>query len=97
MFSADIGGVLRVWDRVACNLHAIGEAVPGLSGPIAWQPNGRHIYAAQQEGSKQRVVLFERNGLSHGSFECTTDGKKASSFAVCCCLPTAHRSHRGVW
>lgn len=65
---ADTQAVLRVWEREECTLHAIGEDTAGLLGPLCWQPNGRHIYAAQQTGGQQGVVLFERNGLSHGSF-----------------------------
>jgi len=38
--------VVRVWDREAGGLHAVGEAAPGLLAPLAWQPNGRHLYAA---------------------------------------------------
>ena len=39
--------MVRVWEAEGCKLHAVGEAAPGLLGPIAWQPNGRHLYAAQ--------------------------------------------------
>ena len=39
--------VVRIWEAEACQLHAVGEAAPGLLGPLAWQPNGRHLYAAQ--------------------------------------------------
>ena len=67
--------VLRVWERDACALHAIGEHIPGLLGPLAWQPNGRHTYAAQRMDGQQRVVLFERNGLSHGHFEVRHEGE----------------------
>ena len=69
--------VLRVWERDACVLHAIGEHSPGLLGPLAWQPNGRHIYAAQRLDGQQRVVLFERNGLSHGCFKVHHEGEQA--------------------
>ena len=59
--------VLRIWERDECVLHAIGEDTVGLLGPVCWQPNGRHIYAAQEVEGQQGVVLFERNGLSHGN------------------------------
>lgn len=72
---AGTGAVLRVWERAGCVLHAIGEASPGLTGPISWQPNGRHIYAASQDPDGTQVVaLFEKNGLSHGSFWTSTGG-----------------------
>lgn len=38
--------VVRVWDSEGGALHAVGEAAPGLLAPLAWQPNGRHLYAA---------------------------------------------------
>jgi len=30
-----------------CVLHASGEEAPGLTGAVAWQPNCRHLFAAQ--------------------------------------------------
>lgn len=38
--------VVRIWDSEGGALHAVGEAAPGLLAPLAWQPNGRHLYAA---------------------------------------------------
>lgn len=38
--------MVRIWDRESGALHAVGEAAPGLLAPLAWQPNGRHLYAA---------------------------------------------------
>jgi elongator complex protein 1 len=38
--------LLHVWDREDGALHATGQAADTLFGPIAWQPNGRHLYAA---------------------------------------------------
>ncbi|KAL4852847.1 Elongator complex protein 1 [Chlorella vulgaris] len=38
--------VIRVWDRGTGELHAEGEAAAGLLPAIAWQPNGRHLFAA---------------------------------------------------
>lgn len=66
-----------MWERDDCSLHTIGEDTPGLLVSVSWQPNGRHIYAAQEVDGEQRVVLFERNGLTHGSF--TTASKASSS------------------
>ena len=61
--------VVRVWEHGGCALHAVGEAAEGLSGPLTWQPNGRHLYAAACSEGRQRVLLYERNGLRHGGFE----------------------------
>ena len=47
--------MVRIWEAEACKLHAVGEAAPGLLGPIAWQPNGRHLYAAQHTVPSIRV------------------------------------------
>lgn len=38
--------MVRIWDSEGGALHAVGEAAPGLLAPLAWQPNGRHLYAA---------------------------------------------------
>jgi pyruvate/2-oxoglutarate dehydrogenase complex dihydrolipoamide acyltransferase (E2) component len=38
--------VIRVWDRGTGELHTEGEAAAGLLPAIAWQPNGRHLFAA---------------------------------------------------
>lgn len=60
---------MRVWGRDSGELHAVGEAAEGLSGPLVWQPNGRHLYAAACCDGRQQVLLYERNGLRHGSFD----------------------------
>ena len=73
--------VLRVWEREECVLHAIGEDVAGLLGPVCWQPNGRHIYAAQDVRGQQGVVLFERNGLSHGNFVTSSQEDEAGEMS----------------
>lgn len=44
---AGAGRTVRIWDRELCELHAVGEAAPALHAALAWQPNGRHLYAAQ--------------------------------------------------
>lgn len=62
--------VVRVWERESGALHAMGEHAAGLLGTLAWQPNGRHLYApCMQSGGALRVLLFERNGLQHGGFD----------------------------
>lgn len=98
--------VIHVWDREGCQLHSTGEAAEGLLPPVCWQPNSRHLYAAQTSTPSQttssrssstkpatqrvsqtqphptqpqangaiahpvqRVLLYERNGLQHGSFD----------------------------
>lgn len=73
--------MLRIWERDECLIHAIGEDSPGLLGPVCWQPNGRHIYAAQELEGQQGVVLFERNGLSHGSF--VTSSEQSQAGKIC--------------
>ncbi len=64
-----------MWEREGCVLHAMGEDAPGLLGPVCWQPNGRHIYAAQECSGERRIALFERNGLAHGGFPVRTQGE----------------------
>ena len=62
--------MIRVWEREASQLYAIGEHCNSLSGHIAWQPNGRHLYAACARPDGQiSIILYERNGLQHGSFD----------------------------
>jgi hypothetical protein len=75
---------LRVWEREDCALHAMGGDTPGLLGPVCWQPNGRHIYAAQECSGEQRVALFERNGLAHGSFATRTQCEIAHRYMQTC-------------
>jgi len=74
---------LRVWDGRTLSLHAEGEAATALSAVAAWQPNGRHLYAAQHAGSTPRVVLFERNGLQHGGFDVPVAGAPCSDIVLC--------------
>jgi IKI3 family len=64
---------LHVWAKDGALAHtgdAVADEAQGLScAALAWQPNGRHIYAvAQGPDGDWRAVLFERNGLGHGSF-----------------------------
>ncbi|KAK9915662.1 hypothetical protein WJX75_002381 [Coccomyxa subellipsoidea] len=62
--------VVRVWERESGALHSVGEHAPGLLGKLAWQPNGRNLYAAcRQPTGALRVLLFESNGLQHGGFD----------------------------
>ena len=61
---------MRIWERESGALHAVGENAPGLLGKLAWQPNGRNLYAAcRQPDGALRVLLFETNGLQHGGFD----------------------------
>ena len=41
------GVQLHIWDREGGELHATGEHADNLHHVIAWQPNCRHLYAAQ--------------------------------------------------
>lgn len=43
----DNGVQLHIWDREDGELHATGEHAENLHHVIAWQPNCRHLYAAQ--------------------------------------------------
>ena len=66
--------VVRIWERTGA-LHAVGEAAPGLAGPIAWQPNGRNLYAAATgPANVPSVLIFERNGLRHGGWDLEREG-----------------------
>ena len=65
---------LKVWEREGCELHAVGTAPQGLHCVLAWQPNGRHLYAAHSIAEHHRVVLYETNGLEHGGFDVPTLG-----------------------
>ena len=60
--------------KVGCELHAVGAAPQGLHCVLAWQPNGRHLYAAHALADQHRVVLYETNGLEHGGFDVLTSG-----------------------
>ncbi len=72
---SDVAGSLRVWQTEGCALHAVGKApAMGLYSVLAWQPNGRHLYAAHAQGSHHRVVLYETNGLEHGGFDVPRSG-----------------------
>ena len=44
---------MRVWERESGELHAEGEAAAGLLPVAAWQPNGRHLYAAVSKQQSQ--------------------------------------------
>ncbi|BDA44195.1 Elongator complex protein 1 [Coccomyxa sp. Obi] len=62
--------VVRIWERESGALHAVGEHAPALLGKLAWLPNARNLYAAcRQPDGALRVLLFETNGLQHGSFD----------------------------
>ena len=72
--SIDGRATMSIWDGKTLQLHADGEAAAGLAAVGAWQPNGRHLYAAQHTGPRPRVLLFERNGLQHGGFDIPVPG-----------------------
>lgn len=65
---------ISIWDRHAGELHAVVEATDRMVPAMSWQPNGRHLYVGQHaEGDEvaeacSHVLLFESNGLGHGSF-----------------------------
>lgn len=72
---SDVAGSLRVWQTEGCALHAVGKATSmGLYTVLAWQPNGRHLYAAHAQGNHHRVALYETNGLEHGGFDVPRSG-----------------------
>lgn len=75
---------LCIWRRDGCELHARGEAVAQLLPVAAWQPNGRHLYVGQAAPDGPRVLLFETNGLQHGSFSLrsTTGARKHGNFCI---------------
>ncbi|KAA6419594.1 MAG: elongator complex 1-like [Trebouxia sp. A1-2] len=73
---SDVASSLRVWQTEGCALHAVGKAsAVGLYTVLAWQPNGRHLYAAHAQGNHHRVVLYETNGLEHGGFDVPRSGR----------------------
>ena len=65
---------IRIWERKGAELHAMGEHARGLDGVLAWQPNGRHLYAAQHVDGRPTIVLYEANGLQHGGFAVSSSG-----------------------
>ncbi|KAL6778833.1 hypothetical protein ACKKBF_B04435 [Auxenochlorella protothecoides x Auxenochlorella symbiontica] len=42
---------LCIWDGVSGEVTARGEAAPGLTQLLSWQPNGRHLYTVQRLGA----------------------------------------------
>ena len=76
--------MIRIWEREGGRLHAVGEHAAGLSGPIAWQPNGRHLFAACRRADGQPgILLYESNGLQHGGFDIHGQGQYLFSVALC--------------
>ena len=70
-----------MWERESGALHSVGEHAPGLLGKLAWQPNGRNLYAAcRQPNGALRVLLFESNGLQHGGFDVPGKGMLSPSY-----------------
>lgn len=74
---SNMASSLRIWEREGCELHALGVAPEGLHPVLAWQPNGRHLYAVHPHGQHHRVVLYETNGLEHGGFDVPRTGDLA--------------------
>lgn len=85
---------LRIWDRESFGLVSRGEQVTGLEPVLGWQPNGRHLYAAQHVDGAAHVRLYERNGLQHGSFDIPGTGRGAWQPAQCPTSPVTHTSER---
>lgn len=51
-----------------------------LSKVMDWQPNGRHLYIASlNEDDSPEVLLYEVNGLPHGSFSLRSKGSSVHS------------------
>lgn len=74
--------MIRIWEREGGRLHAVGEHAAGLSGPIAWQPIGRHLFAACHRADGQPgILLYESNGLQHGGFDIHGQGQYLFSVA----------------
>lgn len=49
-------------------LQYVGDAIPGLEGPISWRPLGNIIALSQQLPNKHVICFMEKNGLRHGDF-----------------------------
>lgn len=88
---SSVASSLRIWEREGCELHALGAAPQGLHPILAWQPNGRHLYAAHSQGQHHRVVLYETNGLEHGGFDIPRTG---DSSHACQCAPRTNSSYK---
>jgi elongator complex protein 1 len=59
--------VLKIYDREG-SLQSISEPMAYLEQPVSWKPSGSLIASSQKITNKHMIVFFERNGLSHGSF-----------------------------
>ena len=70
---------IKIWDRGTFEIHCVAEQAESLAPPMAWQPNGRHLFTVQHqsmgtsmksgEENRHRIKLYERNGLAHGGFD----------------------------
>ena len=68
------------------------EQAEALAFPMAWQPNGRHLFTvlrssidkANSAGSCEQIRLYEKNGLVHGGFDLEKGSgtNYASSFLI---------------
>ena len=47
---------IRIWEREGLEPHAVGEQAPALYPLLSWQPNGRHLYAAQALSTAQQAA-----------------------------------------
>ncbi|CAD7702171.1 unnamed protein product [Ostreobium quekettii] len=65
---------LSIWERESCSLHSTGDTTNLVGRALAWQPNGRHIYATCNCDGHLSMKLFEKNGLGHGSFDLPSQG-----------------------
>ena len=63
-------GSLLILECPSLKLSATAETKDDIVGCLAWQPNGRHLYAASVPSQQDlsRLYLFESNGLIRGSF-----------------------------
>lgn len=71
---------LSIFDGATLRLSAVAQAECPLTGCIAWQPNGRHLYAGASVQDTSIMCLFEPNGLGHGSFSLRNQG----ACLLCC-------------
>ena len=63
-------GSLLIFECPSLKLSTTAEKKDDTVGCVAWQPNGRHLYAATVPSPQDlsRLYLFENNGLVCGSF-----------------------------
>ena len=74
--------LLNIFEIPSMQVKATAQAENDLTGCIAWQPNGRHLYAAATIDDISAMCLFESNGLGHGSFCLRSQGQANFSTLV---------------